>query len=534
MLDILRQNAKSVLTYVLFGIIILVFIVSFGPGSKGCTDVRATQPSWAAQVNGEQIGGAEFERTYANLFRSWQARAGQGFTAEIAEQMGLRRVAMDQVVEGEILVQEGQRLGIAVTDEELERAIVQSPGFRVDGRFDAESYKRAVSAQYGTPARFEERMRRDLLAQKTVALLRGAAQVSEDEVREAYESENDRASLEFVRFPVSALQGQVKASPEEVKAFQAKESARIAAFYKENPARFDRKKRVRARHVLVRVEESAPADKDQAAKRKVEEVLERARKGEDFGKMAEALSEDPSSQKKGGDLGWFGPGIMAKPFEDAAFATAKGGLAGPVRTRFGWHAIQVTDVQEPELVSLEKATPEIARELLEGDLARAAARKRAAEALDQARKGRSFASLFPPEPDPAAAKKGPPPARLGAVVLRPDDTGTFGVGSRPSVPRLGPQPELFADAFAAKGPELLPRVYDTPAGPVIARVKERTRPDPAQFAAHRAEVEDRLRNRREAQIASAWMKDLRQKASVQVNPAYVAGPVNQPPVQLDE
>lgn len=533
MLDILRQNAKSVLTYVLFGIIILVFVVSFGPGSRGCADVRVTQASWAAKVNGETLTGSEFEQAYAGLFRAWQARAGQGFTRELAEQMGLRRVAMDQLVEREILVQEAGRLGIAVTDEELEKAIVASSAFQVDGHFDAELYKRAVSAAYGTPARFEERMRRDLLAQKVLALLRGAAGVSEEEVREAYDAENDRASLEFVRFPVSAMQAEIKVTPEQVKAFQAKEADRIAKFYKDNPDRFDRKKRVRARHVLVRVDDKATPEQDAAAKKKIEDVLARARKGEDFAKLASEISEDPGSKEKGGDLGWFGAGLMAKPFEDAAFATPKGGLAGPVRTRFGWHAIQVTDVQEPEVVTLEKAAPEIAKELLQGDLALAAARQRAAEALAQARKGRSLAELFPPEPDPKAARKGPAPVKIGAIVLRPDDTGSFGAGARPNVPRIGPQPRLFDDAFAAKGPELLPRVYDTPAGPVVARVKERVRPDPSQFAARRPEVEERLRSRREAQLEQVWMKSLRDQASVQVNEAWVHGQPSLPPVQLD-
>jgi peptidyl-prolyl cis-trans isomerase D len=532
MLDILRQNAKSVLTYVLFGIIILVFVVSFGPGSRGCSDVRVTQASWAAKVNGETLPGTEFEQVYASLFRSWQER-GQGMTRELAEQLGLRRMAMDQLVEREILIQEAGRLGIALTDEELEKAIKAVPSFQVDGRFDHELYRRAVSAAYGTPARFEERMRRDLLAQKVLAVLRGAAGVSEEEVREAYDAENDRAALEFVRFPVSALKEVTRATPEQVKAFQAREADRIAKFYKDNPDRFDRKKRVRARHVLVRVDEKAPPEADAAARKKVEEALARARKGEDFAAVASELSEDPGSKDKGGDLGWFGAGLMAKPFEDAAFATPKGGLAGPVRTRFGWHAIQVTDVQEPELVSLEKATPEIARELLEGDLALAAARKRAAEALAQARKGRSLAELFPPEPDPKAAGKGPAPVKLGAIVLRPDDTGSFGAGARPNVPRIGPQAELFADAFAAKAPGLLPRVYDTPAGPVVARVKERVRPDPAQYAARRAEVAERLRSRREIQLEQTWMKSLRDKASVEVNEAWVRGQPSLPPVQLD-
>lgn len=533
MLDIIRQNAKSTLTYALFGIIIVVFVVSFGPSAKGCSDPRVTQASYAAQVNGVEVPGADFEKYYATVFRSYQGRAGQGFTRELAEQLGLRKVTMDQVVERELLIQEGARLGVVVSDEDLSDAVQQMPSFRVNGVFDKDAYERAAASEFGSPKRYEERLRRDLLAQKTLALLRASSQVSDEEVRQAFESESDRVDLEYVRFPTAGLRAAQKPTPEQVKAFQAQGAERIARYYKDNAARFDRKKRVQARHVLFRADEKAPADADAAARKKAEEVLARAQKGEDFAKLASQLSEDPGSKERGGDLGWFGAGVMAKPFEEAAFGAQQGALTGPVRTRFGWHVIQVTGVQEPEVVALEKAAPEIAAELLQEDLARAAATQKAQEALAQARKGRSFADLFPAEPDPKAARKGPAAVKLGGELVRPDETGSFGVGSRPTIPRLGALPELFADAFAVTGPRLLDKVYDSPAGPVIARVKERQRPDAAQFAARRGDVEVRLRARREAQVEQAWMKDLRDKAKVRVNEAYLRGEVAQAPVQLD-
>jgi len=533
MLDILRQNAKNVLTYVLFGIIIVVFVVSFGPGSRGCSDPQVQAASWALKVNGETVNAADFDQHYAALYRSYQARAGQGFTRELAQQLGLRKAAMDQLVEGQLLEQEGARLGIVVTDDELERAIVQNQAFQLEGAFSKDVYVRAVSSAYGTAARFEDRLRRDLLAQKVLALLRTTARVSEDEVRQAYDAESDRVSLEFVRFPLSQARSEAKVTPEQVKAFQARAADRIATYYRENATRFDKKKRVQARHVLVRAAEKAPAAEDEAARQKAEAALARARQGEDFAKLAKELSQDPGSADRGGDLGWFGPGVMAKPFEEAAFSTPAGKLAGPVRTPFGWHVIQVVAVQEPEVVSLEKASPDIGRILLENDLAKSIAGKRAAEALSRLKAGKSFQELFPPEPDPKAKRKGPAAVKLGSLVIRPDDTGPFGAGQAPMVPRVGAQADLFADALAASGPKLLGKVYDEEAGPVVARVKERTRPDAAQFAARRGEVESRLRSRREAQVEQAWMKALRQKAKVQVNEAYVRGDVTLPPVQLD-
>ena len=69
------------------------------------------------------------------------------------------------------------------------------------------------------------------------------------------------------------------------------------------------------------------------------ELLERLKKGESFAKLAEQYSID-GSRRRGGDLGFFGRGVMVKPFEDAAFALQKGEISGLVKTQFGYHIIK--------------------------------------------------------------------------------------------------------------------------------------------------------------------------------------------------
>lgn len=80
-----------------------------------------------------------------------------------------------------------------------------------------------------------------------------------------------------------------------------------------------------------------------AQRAKLEGVLARVRAGEDFAKLADEFTEDPSGKGTGGDLGWFGRGQMVKPFEDAAFSLKPGEVSGIIETQFGFHIVKLDE-----------------------------------------------------------------------------------------------------------------------------------------------------------------------------------------------
>jgi peptidyl-prolyl cis-trans isomerase D len=517
MLDNLRANKGGIITYVFLFAIIIVFVVSFGPGSfdKGCSSGQAQV--WAAKVNGETIPASEYERAYSNLLSAFQRQAGPSFSRELAEQLGISSMAMNQLVERTLVIQEARRQGLVITDEELAKAIFELPAFQVNGRFDKETYSRAVEAAYGAPGRFEQVMREDLLYQRVLAGMRQTVKVSEAEVKEAWVADHDKVTLSFVRFPLAAAEAEVKKpTAADVVAFVQKEDARLEQAWKDGAARFDQPKKVRARHILVKVAAGASED---AARQRLEALAARVAKGEDFAKVAAEASEDESTKSRGGDLGFVTEGLVEKAFSDAAFALEQGKVSGPVRTAAGFHLIKAEQVVPASKIPLEEARAILAPELILRDRAKALVKDRAAAALAAVKAGKKLSDLFPSAEAAKAAKK--EPVKLGAVVVAADSTGAF-AEQGPFVPRIGAAPELSADALAAQAGQVLGKVYDTPQGPVVAVVEARERPDQAKFAAQRELVAQRLAGRKESQVQQAWLKQLRDAADVKLNPAVQA------------
>jgi peptidyl-prolyl cis-trans isomerase SurA len=105
-------------------------------------------------------------------------------------------------------------------------------------------------------------------------------------------------------------------------------------------------KEVKASHILVSFDENIKGADTLAFYNKALELKKRIEKGEDFETLAMANSQDPSVADNKGDLGYFSAFRMVYPFESAAYKTKIGQISNPVRTRFGYHIIKVTDVRD--------------------------------------------------------------------------------------------------------------------------------------------------------------------------------------------
>lgn len=148
----------------------------------------------------------------------------------------------------------------------------------------------------------------------------------------------------------------------------AKEKSRVGdeeiqEYFQAHKDRFMQKERIRVRQILILLPANAGSDKEAEAKKKAEEVLRRVKAGEDFAGLAKEYSEGPAASR-GGDLGYFSRGRMVPAFEEAAFALENDGdTSDAVRTKFGFHVIQLTGRQPAKELSIDEVRDRIVRQL---------------------------------------------------------------------------------------------------------------------------------------------------------------------------
>jgi peptidyl-prolyl cis-trans isomerase C len=139
---------------------------------------------------------------------------------------------------------------------------------------------------------------------------------------------------------------------------EALTDAAMRKVYEDAVKQMGEEKEVHARHILFRaVPGDEKAGKD--AEDKAKAVIARLKKGEDFAKVANELTEDPSGKTSGGDLGYFSKEQMVPEFSDVAFKLENGQISEPVKTQFGWHVIKVEDKRNKPMPKFEDVKPQI-------------------------------------------------------------------------------------------------------------------------------------------------------------------------------
>ncbi|MGD9211923.1 MAG: SurA N-terminal domain-containing protein, partial [Desulfobacteraceae bacterium] len=365
MLNVMRKYAGSWMIKVLLTAIVIVFIF-WGVGS-----FKSRRETQVATVNGEIISLEEYQKAYNNMVENYRRQYGNRIDDQMLKQLQLNKQTVEQLINQKLLRQESEKLGLQVSDQELVEWIKSNPAFQNNGVFDKRRYTLLVEQNRLSLEEFEIGMKEQMTVNKLNEFITSGVKVSEDEVWNWYDHENQTVNIEYVVVKPDSYKN-IELTDKDIKNYYDENKERyktepkvktqyfyfnpkdfvdkvtvndddIREYYEGHPEEFHHEKTVEARHILFKVDEKADEETRQKSRQKAENVLKMAREGKDFAELAKTYSEGPSKDK-GGALGTFTRDKMVKPFADAAFALKAGEVSDLVETQFGWHIIKVEKV----------------------------------------------------------------------------------------------------------------------------------------------------------------------------------------------
>ena len=312
MLEQMRKSSQSLLIYLLFSVLIVVFIISFGPQSRGttCDAALGGDDHYAAKVAGDVVSTNDFRYGFLIM-------GGAQAPSQIAKQRRMKELVMDKLIERELLAQEAERLGYVVTDEEVEDLVAESKMIGLgepltvgrvqkNGKFNYEAFKNFVQFELSlNPKTFIEEQKRELLASRVRNLMRAGVKVSLDEVKADFERTGQQVNLEYLRFSNRKYEPSVVVTDAELTAYASKNEAKLRELYEQKKFMYEKvPKEVRVREILLK---GGPTANDAAkAQHKAEQVAAKIKGEKDaprhprsFAQAAKESSDDAAKQGQG-------------------------------------------------------------------------------------------------------------------------------------------------------------------------------------------------------------------------------------------
>ncbi|MDI6739529.1 MAG: peptidylprolyl isomerase [Candidatus Edwardsbacteria bacterium] len=364
----------------------------------------------------------------------------------------LRKAALENIIEGKIMFLEAKRESIAVTGPEVEEQIDKAIENMKAGFPSEDSFRLALKKEGTTLDKLKDKYRADTRERMMIQRL------------------IDRKIKPKVANPTS----------KEVEAFYASHKDSIP----------NEPEKVQLAHILIIPKPGSAAQA--AAQARVREALGQLRAKKSFSSVAAKYSQDPGSAAKGGDLGWFGRGVMVPEFDQAVFSLKPGQTSDPFQSRFGFHIVKLLEKKGDEVRAahiLIRVVPS------EADIAKA--RKTANGLHDRIVSGKEdFGKVAQSYSDDLESK-----AKGGDLGLAPVDAF----------------PPQVKDELAVMKEGDVSDVIETDTGFHVVKLHKREPAREATLESVKEQLTDYLKNRKMQDEYGSWMKDLKTKYFIERN-----------------
>ena len=381
-------NRKKRVVQVIMGLAVLPFLFWGVESYRNMDD-----EGYVAIVDGEEIPRREYEQALRDHHERMRAMLGANFNSAMLDSFEVKNSVLERLIQQRLLRREAISNGFVVLDSQLIKTIRDVPAFQRNNKFSKQQYEELLRNQGLTPTIFESRVRQELLLQqlldgysengfvpkKVAEKVKYLSEVQREVNQSKIEPEQFLSQVTPEEADIIAYYEKHKTdfylpermrieylvlSLDEVAKNETVSDEAINAYFAEHQDEFSQPEERKASHILISISTDASEDEKRLAREKAENILEQVKQHpEQFGEVAKEHSDDPGSATRGGDLGFFGRGVMVKSFEDKIFSMQLGKISDIVETDFGLHIIQLTDIKEEKRPSLEEVREQIENKL---------------------------------------------------------------------------------------------------------------------------------------------------------------------------
>jgi parvulin-like peptidyl-prolyl isomerase len=274
-----------------------------------------------ATVDGEVILLSEFEKNATPILDQFKTVTppAEQTPDRVTE---IKKRVLDQMIDDRLLAEEAKKKGIRVSQLEVDDGV------------------KKVRSRFATEEEFNKELQKEALTfdafRKHIQEQIGTIKLIDQEVKAKTTPPSDAEVKTLYDTLLAILHDQpIPGSHTSSEIDELKSLARALEH------RFG--ERVRARHILIKVDPHATKEQREAALNKIKDVQKQLKNGAEFAELAKKYSDDPGSKERGGDLGYFSHGDMVDAFEKAAFALDVGQTSDIVTTDYGYHIIRVEE-----------------------------------------------------------------------------------------------------------------------------------------------------------------------------------------------
>jgi len=333
----MRENTKPIMLVTAIAFVGLM-VFTWGMDATGRSAVGFGE---IGRVNGTPVSYELYQAAFRNIYN--QASQSQEAPITAAQNREIEEAAWNELVNQILIEQELEKRGIRVTDQEVREAarfnpppaFAQDPFFQTDGQFDLQKYQDFLATtDEGTLLSLEAFYRDIIPRSKLLRQVNSGIYFTDAELWEEFRYLNDKIRVQFVAMnpTVRILDGAVQVS-----------DAEIEEYYQENQDDFGIPAEVEVAYVTLT--KAALREDSLATEQRAQELRQEILDGADFAEVAQRESSDQASAQNGGDLGTFGRGDMVPAFDSVVFSAPLNRVQEPVRTSYGFHVIEVMSRQ---------------------------------------------------------------------------------------------------------------------------------------------------------------------------------------------